>query len=236
MSYVLQDWRRRPDPVSDDVWALKDVDLGVEKGTTLGVIGRNGSGKSTLLKIMNKILMPDAGRVVVRGTTAALISLGAGFHPLLSGRDNVLINGIVLGLTKNEVKAKFDEIVEFAELEDYIDEPVRTYSTGMVMRLGFAVAVHVDPEILLLDEVLAVGDAAFSQKCKAKMDQFRLKNKTIVLVTHNLPVVCSWCDKAVWLHEGLVQLQGDPTEVVSAYTQRIKSDSGLGSSPLAQSG
>ena len=200
-------------------WALRDVSLKIQKGKTVGIIGRNGSGKSTLLKLINRILKPDTGTVVVDGTTAALIELGAGFHPELTGRENVLINGVILGLTKNEIKAKFEEIAEFAGLQDYIDEPVRTYSTGMSMRLGFSVAVHVDPEILLLDEVLAVGDAAFSKKCIKRMDDFKQVGKTIILATHNLAMVRSWCDEAVWLHDGMINLQGNPDSVVEAYTK-----------------
>ncbi len=221
MSYVLHDMWTRRDGRKEFVWALQDVTLRIEKGKTIGIIGRNGSGKSTLLRIINRILKPNAGTVAVRGDIAALISLGAGFHPELTGRENTLINGVILGLTKTEIKAKFEEIVEFSELGDYMDEPVRTYSTGMCMRLGFSVAVHVNPEILLLDEVLAVGDAAFSRKCIERMNHFKQVRKTIVLVTHNLEMVRSWCDEAVWLHDGMVKLQGDPNSVVEAYSKEF---------------
>jgi len=221
MSYVLHDIRNRRNGQKEFKWALRDVSLNIQKGKTVGIIGRNGSGKSTLLKLINRILKPDAGTVVVDGTTAALIELGAGFHPELTGRENVLINGVILGLTKNDIKAKFEEIVEFAELQDYMDEPVRTYSTGMSMRLGFSVAVNVDPEILLLDEVLAVGDAAFSKKCIERMNHFKQVGKTIILVTHDLEMVRSWCDEAVWLHDGMIKLQGNPDNVVEAYSKEF---------------
>ena len=221
MSYVLRDlWNQRRTEIVP-LWALKDVTLKIDKGMTVGVIGRNGSGKSTLLKLITRIHKPDIGSVAVHGSVAALIELGAGFHPELTGRENVLINGIILGLTRAQVKAKFDEIVEFAELNDYIDEPVRTYSSGMYTRLGFSVATHVDPDILLLDEVLAVGDEAFSRKCIERMNRFKKAGKTIILVSHALDLVRSWCDQAVWLHEGKLKLQGKPGEVVGAYSQAI---------------
>jgi ABC-type polysaccharide/polyol phosphate transport system ATPase subunit len=193
------------------------VSLTVESGTTLGVIGRNGSGKSTLLKVINRVLKPDAGTAVVRGTVASLVELGAGFHPELTGRENVVINGTILGLTKKEIRARFDEIVGFAELADYIDEPVRTYSSGMYMRLGFSVAVHVDPDILLIDEVLAVGDRPFTQKCMERMTHFKDAGKTIVFVSHDLDIVRSWCGEAVWFERGVLRERGKPGDVVDAY-------------------
>jgi ABC-type polysaccharide/polyol phosphate transport system ATPase subunit len=199
------------------IWGLRGVSLDVEKGTTLGVIGRNGSGKSTLLKVINRVLKPDAGTVVVRGTVASLIELGAGFHPELTGRENVVINGTILGLTKKQIRARFDEIVEFAGLADYIDEPVRTYATGMYLRLGFSVAVHVDPDILLIDEVLAVGDRSFTQKCMERMNRFKEGGKTIVFVSHDLDVVRSWCDEVAWLDRGVLRERGKPPDVVEAY-------------------
>jgi lipopolysaccharide transport system ATP-binding protein len=216
-SYLLRDlWsRRRVD--ADAIWALRGVNLDVESGTTLGVIGRNGSGKSTLLKLINRVLKPDAGTVTVRGTVASLVELGAGFHPELTGRENVVINGTILGLTKKEIRARFDEIVAFSELANYIDEPVRTYSTGMYLRLGFAVAVHVDPDVLLIDEVLAVGDRPFTQKCMERMTRFKEAGKTIVLVSHDLEAVRSWCEEAVWLDQGMLRERGKPADVVDAY-------------------
>ena len=161
------------------------------------------------------------GTVFVHGKVAALIELGAGFHPELSGRENVIINGIILGLSKKEIRSKLEEIVAFAELESSIDEPVRTYSSGMYMRLGFSVAVHVDPEILIIDEVLAVGDASFTQKCKERMNAFKEMGRTIILVTHDLKTVQDWCDKAVWLHGGKLQMAGNPAAVTEAYMQDI---------------
>ena len=225
MSYVLRDlWNQRRTEMVP-LWALKDLTQKIDEGMTVGVIGRNGSGKSTLLKLITRIHKPDIGSVAVRGSVAALIELGAGFHPELTGRENVLINGIILGLTRAQVKAKFDEIVEFAELNDYIDDPVRTYSSGMFMRLGFSVATHVDPDILLLDEVLAVGDEAFSRKCIGRMNRFKEAGKTIILVSHALDLVRSWCDHAVWLHEGILKLHGSPGEVVEAYVKAIQGSS-----------
>ncbi|HET9492538.1 MAG TPA: ABC transporter ATP-binding protein [Methylomirabilota bacterium] len=216
-SYLLRDlWsRRRLD--ADAIWALRGVSLDVDSGTTLGIIGRNGSGKSTLLKLVNRVLKPDAGTVTVRGTVASLVELGAGFHPELTGRENVVINGTILGLTKKEIRARFDEIVAFAELADCIDEPVRTYSSGMYMRLGFSIAVHVDPDILLIDEILAVGDQPFTQKCMSRMNRFKEVGKTIVFVSHDLDVVRSWCGDAVWLDRGVVRERGKPGDVVDAY-------------------
>lgn len=212
--------RRRPKRESG-FHALKDISLTVEAGRTLGIIGRNGSGKSTLLKLLAGILRPDSGRIQVNGKVSALLELGAGFHPEFSGRENVYINGIVLGLSKKEVRRRFPEIVRFAELEPFIDEPVRTYSSGMYMRLGFSVAVHTDPDILLIDEILAVGDEAFQQKCYEKLAEFQRKGKTIVLVSHDLQAVEEWCDEAIWLNEGVIRGRGMPKEVVERYRQAI---------------
>ena len=175
------------------------------KGCTYGVIGSNGSGKSTLLKCVAGITRPTEGDVKVDGRISALIELGAGFHPEISGRENIFINGIMLGLTKKEIQRRFDEIVEFAEMQDFIDAPVKTYSSGMYMRLGFAVAVHVDPEVLLVDEVLAVGDQSFTHKCLDKFAEFRRRNKSILLVTHSLDLVEKFCDIAHWLNKGVTQ-------------------------------
>src|SRR5437867_5844838 len=174
--------------------ALKEVSFSVPKGSTYGVIGRNGSGKSTALKLVAGITKPSSGSVRVDGRISALIELGAGFHPEISGRENVFINGIMLGLTKREVSERFEEIVEFAEMTDFIDAPVKTYSSGMYMRLGFAVAIHVDPDVLLVDEVLAVGDEGFTHKCLDKFAEFRRRGRTILLVTHSLNLVERFCD------------------------------------------
>jgi ABC-type polysaccharide/polyol phosphate transport system ATPase subunit len=197
--------------------ALQGVSFSVPAGRTYGVIGRNGSGKSTALKLVAGITKPTTGTVKVEGRISALIELGAGFHPEISGRENVFINGIMLGLTKREVARRFDEIVEFAELQDFIDAPVKTYSSGMYMRLGFAVASHVDPDVLLVDEVLAVGDAGFTHKCLDKFGEFKRRGKTILLVTHSLNLVERFCDEALWLDSGKVRGSGDPKRVVGAY-------------------
>jgi ABC-type polysaccharide/polyol phosphate transport system ATPase subunit len=202
--------------------ALSDVTFAVPRGSTFGIIGRNGSGKSTMLKCVAGISKPTSGTVTVDGRISALIELGAGFHPEISGRENVFINGIMLGLSKREVARRFDEIVEFAELEDFIDAPVKTYSSGMYMRLGFAVAIHVDPDVLLVDEVLAVGDEGFTHKCLDKFGEFRRRGKTILLVTHSLGLVERFCDEALWLDAGCVRGTGDPRRVVGAYVTAVE--------------
>jgi len=201
--------------------ALSGVTFNIRRGSTFAIIGRNGSGKSTLLKVIAGISKPDSGSVGVYGRISALIELGAGFHPEITGRENVYINGIMLGLTKAEIHERFDDIVEFAELEEFIDAPVKTYSSGMYMRLGFAVAIHVDPDILIIDEVLAVGDEAFVHKCLDKISEFRRRNKTIVLVTHSLGLVEKMADEALWIDKSSVQLRGDPKKVVDAYLARV---------------
>jgi ABC-type polysaccharide/polyol phosphate transport system ATPase subunit len=202
--------------------ALTDVSFAVPEGSTFGVVGRNGSGKSTTLKLVAGITKPTSGTVAVRGRISALIELGAGFHPEISGRENVFINGIMLGLSKREIQKRFDEIVEFAELREFIDAPVKTYSSGMYMRLGFSVAVHVDPEILLVDEVLAVGDEGFTHKCLDKFGEFKRRGKTILLVTHSLGLVERFCDEAVWLDAGRKRAQGDPKRVTGAYVTDVE--------------
>ena len=197
--------------------AVDGVSFEVPCATTFGVIGENGSGKSTMLKLMAGITKPTRGELTVNGRVSALIELGAGFHPEISGRENVAINGIMLGLTRRQVQERFDEIVAFAELEDFIDAPVKTYSSGMYMRLGFAVAIHVDPDVLLIDEVLAVGDEGFTRKCLDKVGEFRRRGRTIVLVTHSLGLVEKMCDEALWMRHGKVADRGDPKRVVDAY-------------------
>lgn len=197
--------------------ALDGVSFQAPKGSTFGIIGENGSGKSTLLKLLAGITKPTRGRLTVDGRISALIELGAGFHPEISGRENVAINGIMLGLTRRQVDERFRDIVAFAELEKFIDAPVKTYSSGMYARLGFAVAIHVDPEVLLIDEVLAVGDEAFTRKCLDKIGEFRRRGKTILIVTHSLGLVEKMCDEVLWLRRGRVADQGDPKRVVDAY-------------------
>lgn len=203
------------------VTALNEVTLKIEKGTTFGIIGENGSGKSTLLKIVAGIAKPTSGRVKVNGKVSALIELGAGFHPEISGRENIFINGIMLGLSKKQITQKFDEIVRFAELEDFIDAPVKTYSSGMYMRLGFSIAINVNPEVLLIDEVLAVGDAAFVPKCLDRINDFRRRKKTILFVSHDLATVEKICDRVAWLKEGRILTIGEPKRVVDAYLQDV---------------
>jgi ABC-type polysaccharide/polyol phosphate transport system ATPase subunit len=202
--------------------AVRDVTFSVPRGRTLGVIGRNGSGKSTLLKLVAGITKPTTGAVVVNGRISALIELGAGFHPEISGRENVFINGIMLGLTKREVARRFDEIVEFAEMKEFIDAPVKTYSSGMYMRLGFAVAINVDPDVLLVDEVLAVGDEGFTHKCLDKFAEFKRRGKTILLVTHSLGLVERFCDDALWMDGGQLKGMGDPKRIVGAYITDVE--------------
>ncbi len=202
--------------------ALKNVSFTVPKGCTFGVMGRNGSGKSTALKLVAGITKPTSGSVKVDGRISALIELGAGFHPEISGRENVFINGIMLGLSKREIQDRFDEIVEFAELREFIDAPVKTYSSGMYMRLGFAVAINVDPDVLLVDEVLAVGDEGFTHKCLDKFGEFRRRGKTILLVTHSLNLIERFCDEAVWLDAGEKQAEGDPKRVIGAYLTAVE--------------
>ena len=202
--------------------ALTDVSFTVPKGSTFGVIGRNGSGKSTALKLVAGITKPTSGTVDVVGRISALIELGAGFHPEISGRENVFINGIMLGLTKREIQDRFDEIVDFAELREFIDAPVKTYSSGMYMRLGFAVAINVDPDVLLVDEVLAVGDEGFTHKCLDKFGEFRRRGKTILLVTHSLNMIERFCDEAVWIDAGAKRAEGDPKRVVGSYLSFVE--------------
>jgi len=206
--------------------ALKNVTFAVDRGEAFGIIGRNGSGKSTLLKLVSGILKPTGGIVSVSGRIAALIELGAGFHPEITGRENIYINGIMLGLARREIDARFDRIVEFSGIgEDFLDQPVKTYSSGMYVRLGFAVAVHVDPDVLLIDEVLSVGDEEFSQKCVAKIQEMKYRGVTLLFVTHQLDQVRTLCDRALWLDHGEPAAIGDPMRVVDAYLQRVSGGS-----------
>jgi lipopolysaccharide transport system ATP-binding protein len=202
---------------AEAIVALDQVSFTVDKGTAFGVIGGNGSGKSTLLKILAGILKPSSGELVVDGRVAALIELGAGFHPEISGRENVFINGAILGLTKKEVEARYERIVEFSGLADFMEEPVKNYSSGMYVRLGFAVAIHTDPEVLLVDEVLAVGDEAFAHRCLARIEEFLAAGKTLLLVSHSLALVEQHCDQVLWLDKGRVRQIGPPRRVIDAY-------------------
>lgn len=205
-----------------EFWALDDVSFEVKKGETLGIIGANGSGKTTLLKLINGIFMPDKGRIEIKGRVGALIEVGAGFHPMLTGRENIYVNGSILGMTKKEIDKKFDEIVAFADIGDFIDSPVKHYSSGMYVRLGFAIAVHCEPDILLIDEVLAVGDMAFQTKCMEKIKEMQDKGVNIVFVSHNLDSVIGVCQYTLYLKAGQVKAMGNSSTIVSEYRNEFK--------------
>ena len=218
----------------DEFWALENISFTVKRGECLGLIGPNGAGKSTLLKLLNGITLPDTGMIKVAGRVGALLELGAGFHPMLTGRENIYLNAAILGLTKDEISDKFDAIIDFAGLEEFIDSPVKHYSSGMYVRLGFAIAVHAEPDILLIDEALAVGDISFQAKCYAKLREFSDRGVTIIFVTHNLEVVTSRCSRAVLLWKGNILRHGTPKTVVDAYNKmttedRVTSDVAIGS-------
>ncbi|MBM3321349.1 MAG: ABC transporter ATP-binding protein [Candidatus Eisenbacteria bacterium] len=202
--------------------ALEEISFRVPAGETWGIIGPNGSGKSTLLKLITGIYRPDAGRIAVRGTIASLIELGAGFHPDFTGRENVFLNGIVLGMSKKEVLARFDDIVAFSEIGDFIEEPVRTYSTGMYMRLAFSIAVHVDPDVLLLDEILSVGDEAFQRKSRERIRSFQSRGKTILMVSHDLAAVEEFCSRALLFMGGKIACEGAPADVIARYREGVE--------------
>jgi len=197
--------------------ALQNVSLEIKKGETFGIIGRNGAGKSTLLKVISRVLIPTGGRVQIRGMVSPLLELGAGFHPELTGRENIFLNGTLLGHSHDDIEERLGKIVEFSELGNFIEAPIRTYSTGMVARLGFAVATAWKPDILILDEVLSVGDEAFQQKCKNKIDEFRTRDVTTILVTHAMQTMASLCTRAVWLDQGQIRATGEVQDVISAY-------------------
>jgi len=202
----------------DAIWALKDINLEVNRGEAVGIIGRNGAGKSTLLKILSRITYPTKGRAVLNGRVASLLEVGTGFHPELTGRENTYLNGAILGMKKTEIDRKFDEIVAFAEIEKFLDTPVKRYSSGMYVRLAFAVAAHLEPEILIVDEVLAVGDAVFQKRCLGKMRDVAAKTgRTVLFVSHNMVAVQKLCGRAIWLNEGKIEKDGKATEVVSQY-------------------
>ena len=196
---------------------LKDINLDIKKGETVALIGVNGSGKSTLLKLMTQIIFPNKGQIETRGKLTSLLELGAGFHPDFSGRENIYFNSSIFGLTRKEIDSRIEQIIEFSELRDFIDNPVRTYSSGMYMRLAFSVAINVDAQILLIDEILSVGDQHFQEKCFNKMRELKQEGKTMVFVTHSMESVRNLCDRAVWLYNGEIRMDGNTNEVVDEY-------------------
>lgn len=203
---------------SEYVWALQDINFEVEKGEVLGIVGRNGAGKSTLLKILSRTTTPTSGTIKIKGRVASLLEVGTGFHPELTGRDNIFLNGAILGMTKQEIKKKFDEIVDFAGVERYIDTPVKRYSSGMYVRLAFGVAAHLEPEILVVDEVLAVGDVEFQKKALGKMkDVSKNDGRTVLFVSHNMPAMKQLCTKAILLNNGLIEMEGSTQQVINQY-------------------
>jgi homopolymeric O-antigen transport system ATP-binding protein len=214
-------WRRPRGDTNEPLWALRDVSFEVERGQTLGVIGPNGAGKTTLLKLLSKVTYPTGGSIDVNGRLSSLIELGAGFHPELTGRENIYLYGSILGIGRRRMAANFDRIVAFSELEKFIDTPIKRYSSGMFVRLGFAVAIHVEPDVLLVDEVLAVGDMAFQRKCLDKIEEIRSRGTSVVLVSHNLRMVESLCGRALWLQEGRIRESGDAASVVAGYTNAV---------------
>jgi ABC-type polysaccharide/polyol phosphate transport system ATPase subunit len=236
-SFVLRDSRTLRDLASSllagrgfghEFFALRDVSFKVDHGETFGIIGRNGSGKSTALKLIAGVTAPTKGEVFVVGRVCPLIELGAGFHPDLTGRENVHLNASILGMSSREINEQFDSIVEFAELREFIDTPIKRYSSGMYVRLGFAVAVHSNPDLLLVDEVLAVGDAFFQEKCLAKMHEFKDKGITIVLVSHSPGLISEFCERAIWLDHGRLTAEGRADDVVGQYLEQIPHSSGVG--------
>ena len=205
----------------EDFYALRDVSLRIGRGESVGIIGRNGSGKSTLLKIIARVYKPTSGRVEVEGRVSALIELGAGFHHDLTGRENIVVNGALLGFSRREMKGKYRDIIAFAELEEFVDTPIKQYSSGMLARLGFAIATEVDPDILLVDEILAVGDEPFQHKCLERMNNFRQQGKTTVFVSHDMGLVQSLCDRVLLLDHGHLQADGPPKQVITRYHELL---------------
>jgi lipopolysaccharide transport system ATP-binding protein len=219
---ILSRFQRFSSPLSssETFWALKDVSFEVKQGEVVGIIGRNGAGKSTLLKILSRITEPTSGQAKVYGRVGSLLEVGTGFHPELTGRENIFLNGAILGMRRTEIRDKFDEIVAFSEIEKFLDTPVKRYSSGMYVRLAFAVAANLDPEILLIDEVLAVGDAEFQKKCLGKMQEVSQGGRTILFVSHNMGAIASLCSRCFWLDHGSLALQGATTTVVNAYLKQ----------------
>jgi lipopolysaccharide transport system ATP-binding protein len=223
-------------PTREEFWALKDVNFEVNQGEVVGIIGRNGAGKSTLLKILSRITEPTTGRVTLNGRVASLLEVGTGFHPELTGRENIYLNGSILGMSRTEIARKFDEIVAFSEVEKFLDTPVKRYSSGMGVRLGFAVAAHLEPEILVVDEVLAVGDAAFQKKCLGKMDEVARGGRTVLFVSHQMNSVKALCKRGVVLRRGQIEYDGDVTEAVSRYLAGVERAAGEADRPELRAG
>ncbi|MGI0488947.1 ABC transporter ATP-binding protein [Pantanalinema rosaneae CENA516] len=214
---ILQPGRSHPAPDREEFWALQDVSFEVNQGDRVGIIGRNGAGKSTLLKLLSRITEPTTGQITLNGRVASLLEVGTGFHPELTGRENIYLNGAILGMSKVEIKRKFDEIVAFAEVEKFLDTPVKHYSSGMYVRLAFAVAAHLEPEILIVDEVLAVGDAQFQKKCLGKMEDVSKSGRTLLFVSHNMGTITQLCSRGIYLNQGKISAVGDINSVVSTY-------------------
>lgn len=216
---------RRRRSVHEDFWALRDVSFQVPEGSTFALVGSNGSGKSTLLKCLAKIYRPTEGSITHHGRLAAMLEVGSGFHTELSGRENIYLNGSILGMSKKEIDSKYDEILDFSGVEQFIDQPVKNYSSGMYVRLGFSIAINVRPDILVVDEVLAVGDAEFQQKCFRKFRDLHTEGRTVIMVTHSMEAVKAMCDQAAWIDKGALQQVGDATTVVEAYHDSLHLDS-----------
>ena len=212
-------WKRNE---SELYTALKDINLDIKKGETVGLIGVNGSGKSTLLKLMTKIIYPTKGEIITHGKLTSLLELGAGFHQDFTGRENIYFNAAIFGLTRQEIDKRLDEIIEFSELGEFIDNPVRTYSSGMYMRLAFSIAINVDAEILLIDEILAVGDQHFQEKCFNKLQELKESDKTIVIVSHSLDQIENLCTRAIWINNGLVEMDDTPSKVIPEYLKECR--------------
>jgi lipopolysaccharide transport system ATP-binding protein len=210
------------DPTHEEFWALKDVSFDIQQGDRVGIIGRNGAGKSTLLKILSRITEPTSGKISIKGRVASLLEVGTGFHPELTGRENIYLNGAILGMSRAEISSKFDEIVAFAEVERFLDTPVKRYSSGMYVRLAFAVAAHLEPEILIVDEVLAVGDAQFQKKCMGKMNDVGKEGRTVLFVSHNMGALRNLCERAILLRDGSLAAEGDTEIVISEYVKNFQ--------------
>ena len=217
-----------------EFWALRNVSLQIKYGESVALVGRNGAGKSTLLKVIARVVRPTTGRVIVRGAVAPIIELGAGFHPELTGRENIFLNGAMLGFSEQQMRKKFDSIVDFSEIEAFIESPLRTYSSGMVARLAFSVAAEADPDILIIDEVLSVGDEAFQKKCIERMMRFRDRGVTILFVTHSLDSAASLCERAVWIEEGRAVYSGPTKKVIEMFRDNMSNDSSLATTQKRQ--